>query len=130
MLGESNDDIFERVIGLTHKDAAVCKMLTMACIGMRDDESAESLLKRVREHLAITEDEERMYTADYYLLYVKDLLDLSSRFKMVKPVKDLHESIRDSYEVLLYNKGGLGEVLRKIRKEERLEAMRENYWMN
>jgi hypothetical protein len=130
MLDETNDDIFERIVSLTHKDAAVCKMLTMACVGMRDNESAESLLKRVREHLAITEDAESMYTAEYYLSYVKDLMELAAGFRSVPPVKILHESIRDSYEVLLYNKGGLGEVLRKIRKEERLEAMRENYWMN
>jgi len=127
---ESNDDIFERLIRLTHVDAAICKMLMMACAAMKDDDTAEHLLKRVRDHLAITEDADKMYNTEYYLSYVKDLMDLADGFKAVRPVKLMHEKVRDTYEILLYNKNSLDDVLLRLQKQERKAAMRENYWKN
>jgi len=130
MLEESQDDLLNRMQGIAQVDASICKMLMMACLGMSDGDSAEFLLKRIRDHLAITEDEESMYDPEYYLSYVKDLVELAEGFNHVKPVKYMHENVRDTYEVLLYNKFNLAGILNKLRKQHTKNAMRDNYWMN
>jgi hypothetical protein len=130
VLEESEDMLLDRIMSLAKFDATVCKILMAACAGHPDDETAELIMKRVREHTSMSRDPEAMYDVDHYLDYVKDLVDLSHGFDRVRPIKLMYEKIRDTYEVLLYNKSSLEEVLEYVRQKEQIDAMRENYWKN
>ena len=130
MLDESNDQIMGRLLNLSSIDKTLCKLLLGACIAIQDDETAEFLIKRLREHIAITDETSLMYDTEHYLSYVKDLVDLSEGFEQVRPVKMLHDKARDTYEVLLYNRDRLTEVLNGLKREDDMDAMRENYWKN
>lgn len=130
MLDESKDQILGRIIKLAKADASLCKMLMGACVSMKDEEAAEILLKRLRAHVDTGSDSDKLYNVENYLEYVEDLVDLVSEFKHVPIMKGLHEHVRDTYEVLLYNKIGLYAALQELKRQDHIDAMRENYWMN
>lgn len=82
MLNETPKSIFERVANFSSLDAMACRLLTSACLLIEDEESALELLRQTRAHVRITDDTERMYEVDYYLGYVKDLVDILSNLKV------------------------------------------------
>jgi len=71
-----------------------------------------------------------MLEATYYLDYVSDLLDILDRIQTNGPLPQIRDTIRDHYEVLLYNRELLLVTLGHIKKETKLDARRENYWKN
>lgn len=130
MFDENADTIMGRLAELVELDSVACRMLSTACIMIQDDSNASALLQRVRDHIRITEDEEGMYETNFYLDYVKDLLEILDAISSNGPLPEIREAIRDHYEVLLYNRELLMSTLNTIKKESELDARRENYWMN
>jgi hypothetical protein len=127
---ESNDQILERVLGLEAKVNHLCNILIAASIKMEDEESAEHLFKRLREHATKPEDINTFYSVEAFLTRLESLVDLASMFQHVPILNKLHDQLRDSYEVLLFNRGGLFKVLNDLKREEIQDGLRENYWMN
>jgi hypothetical protein len=130
VFNEDADTIMSRVAELMELDSVACRMLSTACILIPEDSNASALLQRVREHMRITEDNEAMFEANYYLDYIKDLLEILDAISSNGPLPEIRETIRDHYETLLYNRELLLVTLGHIKRESEIEARRENYWMN
>jgi len=130
MYDEDRDSIRARVTTLVELDSTACSMLSTACILIQDDESASELLRRIREHIHITDEAELMYETNYFLDYVKDLLDILSTIESNGPLPQLRSFIRDHYEALLYNRELLMAALNNMKQEDDLDKLRANYWMN
>jgi hypothetical protein len=130
MLEADKGEILKLVAALQHVDAAIVRALSAACVVIKDEEAAAILLERLRQHRELSLDTNSMYSVDYFLNYVKDLVELSEGFKAVPPLYDLHMKAKNTYEVLLYNLPVLYTILENIKTEDRLDAMRENYWRN
>lgn len=130
MFEENNESIMARMEEIMELDSVACRMLSTACLLIQDDDSAASLLSRVREHMRITAEEDAMFEANYYLDYVSDIIDILDRVQANGPLPQIRETIRDHYEVLLYNRELLLSTLNHIKKETKIDGMRNNYWMN
>jgi len=130
MYDEDRDSIRARVTTLVELDSTACTMLSTACLLIKDDDSARELLLRVREHIHITDEAELMYETNYFLDYVKDLLDILSAIESNGPLPELRNYVRDHYETLLYNRELLMAALNNMKAEDNLDKFRANYWMN
>lgn len=71
-----------------------------------------------------------MYQANYYLDYIKDLLDILEAIESNGNLPAIREEVRDHYETLLYNRELLLKSLNTIKNEDKTQACRENYWKN
>ena len=127
---ETDEQILGRVAKLNSMANSLCGILTNAAVGMEDELAAEMLFKRVREHISMVRDNDEMYQLEYYMERVHDLVELSSMFKGVPVLKEMHKELLDHYEVLLFNKSSLFKVLNDSRKQDTLNGLRENYWKN
>jgi hypothetical protein len=130
VFGETAETIDEKIEVFTLMDAKVCKLLTGACLLMDDEAAAVGLLRRLRNHISITDNEDRMYEVDYYLDYVKDLVEIVEDLQGTKPVRRMRADVKDIYETFLYNRLLLQNVLYLKKKESDLDEMRSNYYLN
>lgn len=127
---ESPEDISIRIQKFMTLDSTVCKMLSVSCMVMRDEEGAIELLKRIRSHVKLGEDRIKLFDIEFFLEYIKDLLDILNGFSANPLTDDFKASIQDTYEVFLYNKDSLRYILYDSFNEHRLDKRRENYWLN
>jgi pentatricopeptide repeat protein len=127
---ESNEQILKRVLGLEAQSNHLCNILITASVKMDDSEAAEHLFKRLREHATAPTDINAFYTVDEFLYRLESLVDLAQMFRHVPILNKLHDQIRDSYEALLFNRGGLYKVLNDLKRQEIHDGLRDNYWMN
>ena len=130
MFDEDQETMLDRIEEFAAMDAGICRMLAGACLLLESEETAIELLHRVREHISITDDSDRMFEVDYYLDYVKNLVEITEGIKGPGPANRLRESIQDAYEVFLYNRGLLQGVLEGRKKEDDLDGFRRNYYLN
>lgn len=130
MLEESPEDILDRVENFALLDLAACKILSTACLMIPDERSAHELLSLLREHMIDQTEVDKLYDIDFYLGYVREVLDLLGGLSSNPMTDELERKIRDTYEVFLYNRSVLGGVLNSASKAARDDAMRDNYWMN
>lgn len=130
MFDEDKDSILERINELMELDATACRMLSLATLLIKDDESAVQLLARVREHIRITDDTDRMFETNYYLDYISDLLDILNAIETNGPLPKVRDTVRDHYETLLYNRELLMSSLNTMQREIALDNLRDNYWKN
>ena len=130
MMYESPDELSMRVQKFVAMDTAVCKMLCVSCMLVRDDEAAFELLKRIRKHVSSADDRLKLFDTDFFLNYIKDLLDILLGFSSNPLTEDFKEAIQDTYEILLYNKDTLRLILYDSFNEHMLDKKREKYWLN
>jgi len=130
MFDEDTESILDRIQTLISLDAVACNLMSTACILIRDEESATELLRRIREHVSITEEPKLMYQANYYLDYIKDLLDILSAVEAGGQLPKIRDEVRDHYETLLYNRELLMKSLNYLHQEDQMDQRRNNYWMN
>lgn len=130
MLEETYKNIESKIGTVAKIDATLCKTLALACVSIKDELAAEMLLKRLRTHIALTDDENSMYDVSYYLSYVEDILDLTKEFEFVPQIKVMRSSVQDIYEKFLYNKMHLVAALSNLERESLMDGLRENYWVN
>lgn len=125
---ETVDQILDRIFALEDLSITICATLTRASVAMEDEESAEQLFKKIREYVQLSST--MGYSADEYLEALEMLVELSRMIRGVPMLKDLHEALRDNYEVLLFNKVNLIQGLNEIKRQEQHSGLRKNYWRN
>lgn len=126
----SYEDIIDNIMLIQKLDASICKTLALACLSIKDDMAAEFLLKKIRAHLTLSESTEEMYQADYYLEYVNDILLMTEGFEQIPAINMLRNKVRDMYETLIYNKESVIAALNNFEKQDLIDGLRENYWIN
>ena len=127
---ETDEQILDRVNNLNGMASSLCRLLMSASIAMEDNEAADHLFHRLREHVAAVRNNDQMYEVQYYIERVEELVELSSMLKDVPTLGRLHAAILDNYEALLLNRLGLYKVLEGTRRADVHDGLRENYWRN
>lgn len=130
MLDRSYEDVVQSISLITQLDASICKTLAVASISIQEEAIAESLFRKVRAHISLTENFDEMYSADYYLNYIKDILDMGSIFERSSSLGALLNRVQDVYEILLYNRVHLIAALNNLRRDDIFNEIRDNYWLN
>lgn len=125
---ENVGQIVDRLFALESLSVTVCAALTKASVAMEDEESAEHLFKKIREYVQITAT--MGYSADEYLEALEMLVELSRMIRGVPMLRELHNTLLDNYEVLLFNKVSLIKGLNEIKRQEQHSGLRKNYWSN